>query len=257
MPLFQNGTDSQQHITGSFPDFPYQKSFIRIHELLNSEPSVRALLGQLEANINAGTSKEKAQQLYDALRLREVAGGFDPSEVGYWLGVVSADDFFKTMLGTDDNGNLPIAFLDPLVQERHGAETHRIQWWMVSKDLEENPGKYDDVTPAELFRSTASEAAQPQGIDNLWFRTFDAQAGCDTARSPESLMGNGEGYIQARFSRIYDAELNQRAWISCVKTTVAKAEGVSRIKMMAINNEMVPGKRNENVEVRIVAAVPK
>ncbi|MBL4637630.1 MAG: hypothetical protein JKY56_27490, partial [Kofleriaceae bacterium] len=99
--------------------------------------------------------------------------------------------------------------------------------------------------------------AAPAGIDNLWFRTFDAQAGCDTARSPESLMGNGEGYIQARFPKIYAAELNQRRWETCIKTTTAKGANIGRITMMRIDRERIAGRRYDNIELVVVPAEPK
>lgn len=199
-----------------FPEFGYAKSFQRIQWILDDRETVDRLLTKLDEKIKARLDHHKpgddsyteAQALYDILRKCEDDGGFVRTEVKYVTGVLSAEKFRSMMSG-------PYAFLDPFVTQRHGAETHRIQWWMIAKDLKANPGEYDEgARTGRLFASTADGHAFRSGEDNVWYHTLDALQGrCTTARAPESL----KEHINSAFQYVAAAEAAQMAWNTCVK----------------------------------------
>ncbi|MET0405988.1 MAG: LirA/MavJ family T4SS effector, partial [Cystobacter sp.] len=141
-------------IKKSFPKFPYPKSFQRIQEVLDDQALVDHYLLQLDHQIAESVQRNRvegysvAQALNDNLRETEDREGFNKNEVKYVLGVLSTEEFYGMMEG-------PYAFLDPFVTPRHGAETHRIQWWIISQDLHAQPARYEaGVNAGKLFSST-------------------------------------------------------------------------------------------------------
>lgn len=199
-----------------FPKFRYAKSFGRIQAFLDSEEEVRSQLVELDQRVVLQCARfrvedpdyPEAQALYDILRESEDVAGFNKGEVKYVTRVLAPGMFLSMMLGA-------YAFLDPFVTTKHGAETHRIHWWMIAQDMRANPLAYDEkLQPADLFRATADPAAYAGPENNVWYHTLDAfQGKCTTARAPESL----KEYILTNFPALAAAEQQQMKWDTCVK----------------------------------------
>lgn len=218
-------------VATTFADFPYAKSFQRIMALFDDKASVDKHLKELNAQIKKKVDKyqkddanySEGQALYDIFRSVETDEGFHKSQVCYVTGVLSPANFLKMMKGK-------MAFLDPYVTPRHGAETHRIQWWMIAQDMAANKGEYDDGQSAsDLFMSTAGVGAYIGPNNNVWYHSLDALQGqCDTARAPESL----KAYIGATpaYSLIAAAEANQMSWDTCVKLPYKQAVTLGPVK---------------------------
>lgn len=216
------------NIAQTFPRFPYATSFQRIMELLDDKREVSKHLTFLNDEIVRKLNKERganaeysaAQALYDILRKSELEQGFHKTQVCYVTEVLTAEKFLVMM-------NQKMAFLDPNVTRFHGAETHRIQWWMIARDMKDNPGKYDSVSASDLFKSTAAESAtSPAPAGNVWYHALDANQGkCDSARAPESL----KAYIGSKdaYSKIAEAEALQMKLDTCVKMPWSKAKTLS------------------------------
>lgn len=218
-------------IASTFPDFPYAKSFQRILALLDDKAAVDKHLKELNAEVKKLVDKNQkddasyaeGQALYDIFRSVETEEGFHKTQVCYVTGVLSPANFLKMMKGK-------MAFLDPYVTPRHGAETHRIQWWMIAQDLATNKALYDaGQSASELFMATAGVGAYLGPNDNIWYHSLDAMQGkCDSARAPESL----KQYIGATpaYSLIAAAEANQMSWDTCVKLTHKQAAALGPVK---------------------------
>jgi hypothetical protein len=220
----------QPNIAAGFPQFKFAKSFQRIHFLLNTEGKVSEHLTELNRQIGqrvqdnkADTSYTASQALYDILRECEDLGGFDKTQVKYVTGVLKADEFRAMMTGC-------VAFLDPFVTPRHGAETHRIQWWMISRDMAANASEYDaNVTPAQLFASTNDPTAIKGDNNNVWYICLDASQGaCDSGCAPESL----KEYILAKFPNVASAEASQMKWDTCTKARYSVIKGLPAVARM-------------------------
>lgn len=225
------------NVAQTFPDFPYAKSFQRIMQLLDDKDAVKKHLEVLNGEIVRKVSKERgpndeysaAQALYDILRKSELEQGFHKTQVCYVTGVLSAQKFLAMM-------NDKMAFLDPNVTPLHGAETHRIQWWMIARDMDANRDQYDPVSASDLFKSTADlSATGPRGAGNVWYHALDADQGrCDSARAPESL----KAYIVSKpaYSKIAEAEALQMKLDTCVKMPWSKAKTLSPQKRLMDKN---------------------
>lgn len=208
-----DGTTYKVNIEKQFSKFPYPKSFSRIQEILDDEKIVSKLLSELDKQISERYKKfngqddkyTKNQAMYDIIRETEDAHGFMDKEVKYVMGVLTGPQFYSMMKG-------PYAFLDPFVTPRHGAETHRIQWWMIAQDIAGNTNKYEDnVQAGALFASTAFKSANNGKENNVWYLTLDALQGkCTSARAPESL----KEYIVSNkeYANIAAAEALQMSW---------------------------------------------
>lgn len=215
-------------IAQTFPDFPYAKSFERIMWLLDNKTEVSDHLTFLNSEIVRKLNKDRdanagysaAQALYDILRKSEIEQGFHKTQVCYVTRVLSAGKFLAMM-------NQKMAFLDPNVTLFHGAETHRIQWWMIARDMEDHSNEYDGVSASDLFKSTAAESATGRApAGNVWYHALDANQGkCDSARAPESL----KAYIGSKdaYSKIAEAEAMQMKLDTCVKMPWSKAKTLS------------------------------
>ncbi|NNF06429.1 MAG: hypothetical protein HKN21_06685 [Candidatus Eisenbacteria bacterium] len=208
-PFEENGFDSAK-----------LAKFTQIAEMFEDQSQVDLYLAKLEAAVlqkelalrDVVTNEDKrwSQALYDILRESEDAAGFDKTQVWYLEGVVSADQFFEMMRG-------PIAFMDPNVTPKHGAETHRIQWWMVGELLGAAEG-------GPLFSSTADPKASSgdSSEDTLWYKVFDYQshgANIDgtlngTARSPEFLK---QHLSVMNYSSLVKAEEGSMSWTNGAK----------------------------------------
>ncbi len=226
-----DGTTYNVDIAAQFSKYPYPKAFQRVQELLDDQKMVDLHLIELEKQIQAGLDKygedklfTPAQAMYDILREKEDAHGFVPDQIYYVTGVLSVEEFYGMMRG-------PVAFLDPFVTNRHGAETHRIQWWIIARDIEADtitkyypPKTVDDkpFTAGALFASTADESAYNGKEDNIWYLTLDALQGkCTSARAPESF----KEYISQTYKLISLAEEAQMKWDDCVKWRYAVIKG--------------------------------
>jgi hypothetical protein len=210
-------------ISTTFTRFKYHKSFQRIQELLDNKDSVTELLGELNDSVERkcvdyGDACTSSFAMYDILREAETSNGFKQDEVKYVLGVLGAAEFTAMVQSK-------CAFLDPFVTPRHGAETHRIQWWMIIQDMKKNPDKYDsDVDAGTLFAEALGESALlnnpgvgPDSTNNVWYHCLDANQGwCNTGRAPEAL----KAYFMS-YPGIKAAEEGQMKWDTTVKMRFA------------------------------------
>lgn len=202
-------------VLNDYPDFKYRKAFVQIVALLHSIDRVKPYLDLLKKKVNdqllvvqnaiavaedthgqsllMRLSGDKDQQLgvalHEVLMSTEAAHGFDVTEYWYLGGVLDSSDFLSMM-------EKRIAFLDPLVNPRHGAQTHRIQWWIVAQAIDDGKIGSIGLKAADLYAETATPSAQvassPSSASTLWYRTFDnVQGGTDvgknTPRCPEWL----------------------------------------------------------------------
>lgn len=218
-------------VAATFAEYPYAKSFQRIMAIFDDKATVDGYLKELNGQIKKKVDKHKkddpnyseAQALYDIFRSVENDEGFHKTQVCYVTGVLSPDKFLKMMKGK-------MAFLDPFVTNRHGAETHRIQWWMIAQDMAANKALYDaGQSASDLFMSTAGVGAYIGPNNNVWYHALDALQGkCDSARAPESL----KEYIGATpaYSLIAAAEANQMRWDTCIKLPHKAATTLGPVK---------------------------
>lgn len=221
-------------------DAPYGPCFARIHELLSTQKDCHEHLLSLNKKIdkllNSPPESEgsqdwytPAQVMFDVLRAVELAHGFNAQVLFIDKVITSAAQFFSIMKNKH-------AFLDPFVTARHGAESHRLQWWIIMHDMKKNPAKYPGVSgAAELFAyCSTDEAGTKNKTDNLWYMTFDAnQQNCDDFRAAENVTD----YIkknQSTYPHIFAAEQQQSlGWSSCVKMTSDKRKSLGAV---AVNN---------------------
>ena len=192
-------------------------------ELLDDEAQVKKHLMALDSLVKKSfddmakkdSNYTKAQALYDILRESEVLHKFDANKVAYITGVIkTADQFYHLM-------DKKIAFLDPNVTAKHGAETHRIQWWIIGRDMADKAKIYGAKVASEVYAAAADKTARndDKGTNNAWYNALDADQGsCDSARAPECL----KEYINAKCKNIAEAEAQQMKWDSAVKMTYTK-----------------------------------
>ena len=209
-------------IAESFPKFAYPKSFQRIQALLDSPDLVKPLLKQLDKEVADLFTKNKKEEgytiafaMYDTLRAVEKANGFSPDQVKYLLGVLKAEEFIAMV-------KQKCAFMDPYVTLKHGAETHRIQWWMIAQDIKKNAGLYEPkVNAGTLFEAALSPEGFKSAADNVWYHNLDAVQGkCTTARAPEYLK---EHFMtKGLYPAISEAEQASMVWDNTVKMGYAK-----------------------------------
>jgi hypothetical protein len=222
------------NIAETFAEYKYPKSFQRIQTLLDSKEMVTTLLKSLDTEIGKNVKKNEAedgytasQAMYDILRESEVANGFHKTEVKYLKGVLTPK-MFGDMIRTK------CAFLDPFVTNRHGAETHRVQWWMIMEDMTKNAGEYEKVDAGTLFASTLDKAARIEGkkTNNVWYHSLDADQGqCTSARAPESL----KEYF-ASFKNIDAAEAGEMKWDTTIKMTWTAFKKLGKVKAKIDSN---------------------
>ena len=206
------------------PDKKFQKAFERIHVLLSDKKLCKGYLEAMEGKIvkrmktppeGAPSPYTAAQAMYDILRDAEIAHKFDADEVKYITGVITtAQKFYDLMAGK-------FAFLDPKVTTRHGAESHRLQWWIIMQDMKANSAEYGDVKLASdlyFYCSTKDPRNGDKGTDNLWYQSFDAdQSKCDDFRGAENIKGYITKHASA-YPNIVAAEKAQMATDTSIKT---------------------------------------
>ena len=248
-------------ILEDYPDFPYRDEFAQIIELLHDTSRVDEYLAALREKVStravivesrrtAGKllSDDIAKEqilgiaLHDVLCEAEKTHGF-AKDVWYLGGVLSEPDFFQMM-------EERIPFMDPLVNKRHGAQTHRMQWWMVCKEMDSGRGALGQCqkNASELYAATAYASAQKatgaSSATTLWYRTFDnIQGGSDpgktTGRCPEWLCS----HIKKNYTTVlWPAELVAQAWDTAPLGTseflitannITKMTGKTQVKKMA------------------------
>lgn len=214
------------------PDKKFQKAFERIHVLLSDKKLCKGYLEAMEGKIvkrmktppeGAPSPYTAAQAMYDILRDAEIAHKFDADEVKYITGVITtAQKFYDLMAGK-------FAFLDPKVTTRHGAESHRLQWWIIMQDMKANSAEYGDVKLASdlyFYCSTKDPRNGDKGTDNLWYQSFDAdQSKCDDFRGAENIKGYITKHASA-YPNIVAAEKAQMATDTSIKMSSAKYKKV-------------------------------
>ena len=219
-------------VSKTLPEFPLAGAYTRIMALLDDEKEVKKHLTALDSmvqkahadNVKKDAEYTKAQALYDILRESEILHKFEPTKVYYITGVIkSAEAFYKLMKDKT-------AFLDPFVTKNHGAETHRIQWWIIGRDMADKAKIYGAKVASEVYQAAADPRGQGKGTSNVWYNALDADQGkCNSARAPESL----KEYINAKFPNIAAAEQQQMAWDTVVKMTHEK-----KVKLGAVKSKM-------------------
>jgi|JI10StandDraft_1071094.scaffolds.fasta_scaffold48365_2 hypothetical protein len=212
------------------PNFKFAPAYTRIMELLDDEALVKKHLMALDSLVKKSfddmskkdSNYTKAQALYDILRESEILHKFDASKVAYITGVIkTADQFYYLM-------DKKLAFLDPNVTPKHGAETHRIQWWIIGRDMADKAKIYGAKVASEVYAAAADKTARndDKGTNNAWYNALDADQGsCNSARAPECL----KEYINAKFKNIAEAEALQMKWDSAVKMTYDKKSKLGNV----------------------------
>lgn len=243
---FTKGATYKPDIKRLCPEAKFQEGFERIHVLLSDKKLCKSYLDAMEKEIvkrmkappdGAPSPYTAAQAMYDTLRDAEIAHKFDANEVKYITGVITtAQKFYDLMDGK-------FAFLDPKVTNRHGAESHRLQWWIIMQDMKANASEYGAVKLASDFYfycSTKGPRNGDKGNDNLWYVSFDAnQSACDDFRGAENI----KGYITkhaSTYPNIVAAEAAQMATDTSIKMSSAKYKKLgSAVKAkMAANFEL-------------------
>lgn len=229
------------------PDEKYQKGFTRIHVLLSDKKLCKSYLDAMEKEIakrmktppeGAPSPYTAAQAMYDILRDSEIAHKFDANQVKYVSGAITSKQTFFDLL----DGRF--AFLDPFVTNRHGAESHRLQWWIIMQDMKAKATEYGEVKYASDFYyycSTKGPRNNDKGNDNLWYVSFDAnQSACDDFRGAENI----KGYItkhKTTYPNIAAAEEVQMKSETCVRMSSAKYKKL---------NSAVKAKIKDNFELK-------
>ncbi len=227
----------QFDLSQKVPNFKYAPAYTRIMELLDDEGLVKKHLMALDSMVKKSfddmskkdSNYTKAQALYDILRESEILHKFDANKVAYITGVIkTADDFYHLM-------EKKLAFLDPNVTPKHGAETHRIQWWIIGRDMADKAKVYGAKVASEVYAAAADKTARnnDKGTNNAWYNALDADQGsCNSARAPESL----KEYINAKFPNIAEAERDQMKWDTAVKMTYDKKTTLGAVKSKSDKN---------------------
>ncbi|MFO1320973.1 MAG: LirA/MavJ family T4SS effector [Burkholderiales bacterium] len=222
--------------------------FGRIWWLLDDEVRVNAFLDDLSTRVQKqiqivknlrsgaqGVLKSYSDEgilgvaLHDVLRETEIAQGFSKDRVYFLEGVLEAFEFLEMM-------DQRIPFMDPRVNRNHGAQTHRIQWWIVGEDMKANKGFWNAPSAGDLYLVTATARKRDfrSGNDTLWYKSFDAQRGGpgqpQTARCPEFLLTHIES-TDPTF--LYRAELCAQEWNA--NTPKDRSENLQNIRITSLD----------------------
>jgi len=214
MPGWQIVDADYDKLLGKFKDLTEAEAadFLKIINLLDSKETVQGYLDILISEMVAekvvvanavGTSEDClmaeldddeqwGEALHLVLRKQEDKHGFDEKKV-FWLeGLLGTDDFLAMMANK-------IVFMDPFVTANHGAQTHRIQWWMISKAMDaSSPSAWDAESASDLYLLANRARFGPGTEDTLWYLVFDAQRE-KTARCPEFLTPYIKKYNESGF----------------------------------------------------------
>lgn len=173
-------------------NFKYFADYERIQRILLDEQRFLGLARGLDEAIRkALEERDEFSAVIDGplektvmatvLREQELKHGFKakPQEVPVLTGVVSAETFLNII----DQGR---PMKDVLVSFAHGEYTHRIQWYIITLDYEQNRSAYHK-TPLELYRYTYELGpCEPRAYlrENMWACLFDRPEKDDPSDKP-------------------------------------------------------------------------
>ena len=225
-------------VVEKYDEFEFKDEFEYILDLLSDQGRVDAYLKMLSEDVQkrcmaiaafeggdrgilpADEDEIKGIVLHDILCETETAHGFS-SQVWYLGGVLSTASFFEMMLDVHP-------FMDPLVNAKHGAQTHRIQWWMICKEIDKRRLITTAANASELYKATAHKNAQVKvgatSATTLWYKVFDniqggGDLGSETARCPEWLMQ----HIKENYTTyLKPAEIAAQIWNTAPKACSTK-----------------------------------
>ena len=188
------------------------KDYRRIQQIMLNRDNFLSLADVLNTDVAQERNNDEAVErdkyglrdkgvLARVLRTKEQSHGFRaaPREIPIWTGVVSE----ATFLNTISQGHV---MKDVGVSFQHGEYTHRIQWYIVMVDYEQNGALYHK-TPLELYKTIyrLGPTARPTGNRmNMWDCLFDRASFDDWGEHQVTYPDPGNYFMARTPGSVFD-----------------------------------------------------
>jgi hypothetical protein len=205
-------------------EIKFREAFKSINNFFDEQEKIFRGMQEFEEEIIARSLRRDAQfltldgrsqamtkqfEMIKVMNELEEAGGFVSDSAGEYTALLLKDksyslDEWQTMLSegklfndtTFKNAINPYTLAN---RTDHGYFTHRIQWHVLMKEMNNNPGRFQGIRPVDLYKKLGdTDFANKMGLassgDNtLWQHLFDAE-NTPSYHSPENFREMHELY---------------------------------------------------------------